>query len=194
MTYQDQWARGECITPGYRECATRYNVVKSVIKNVSRIMPSNVRTKRLTVLDIGANTCYFPIRIAEDFGACNITAFEPNPKAANAAEHLIKQNGMETRIELRREALSPEKLVAEFSRRHFDICLALSVFHHAKGSINDWLKAIQQVSFASIVEFAREDSTRPKAINYEHPKEARIVGYGRSHLDSSIDRPIWLFI
>lgn len=67
MKYQDVWLNGRLIESGARNCEDRYNSIKLFCQN-------NLK-RGFTVLDIGANMCYFGIRLIEDFNA-GVVAFE----------------------------------------------------------------------------------------------------------------------
>ena len=65
MKYQDSWD-GKVIEAGKRECASRYEIVKSVCSELKQ---------PFSVCDIGANMNYFGIRLIEDFD-CLVMSFE----------------------------------------------------------------------------------------------------------------------
>jgi SAM-dependent methyltransferase len=111
MPYQDRWVRGRVTTRGYRECATRYALLR---KGLGHLRPR-------TVLDFGAAGGYFSFRLAQDLGA-DVTAVDDSPELATTA----KANG-DRRVRLVRRRLNLTQLRG---LGHFDVVLALSVLHH----------------------------------------------------------------
>jgi hypothetical protein len=185
MTYQDKWAGGKAIEFGYRECADRYKVVYDFcISTICRTAFS--MHQAFHVRDIGANLCYFGLRLTEDFPRCRVTAYENNKHAANAAERHLDRHG-NCRLTLERSRLTPEAV------RSFEVCdltLAMSVLHHMPDGLEMWLDALRESSRHIIVELAQEPSARNSDRQQRMPSDARIIGYGASHLESAM-RPIY---
>jgi len=181
MTYQDKWSNGRLIEKGTRECAERYAIVKSFCAD---------RFERaFTVCDIGANMCYFGIRLAEDFPFCRVVAYEFHSPAMRYAH--LRQSAEARRISLVAKKLHLEDVSALALRERFDLVLALSVLHHLPGDSARWISALGVLGRHVIAEFALGDSLRTTARhNYSIPAGAKVLGYGRSHLDASVLRPI----
>jgi hypothetical protein len=176
MTYQDKWLKGKLVEKGTRECADRYKIIRDFCSEEYGPEP-------FTVCDIGANMCYFGIRLTEDFPDCHVIAFEFDSFAIREAH--VKANGSD-RLLLFRRKLSSTDIDSLSALCHFDVVLCLSVLHHAK---NDWLDSVLRLGDNIIVEHAMEDSKRVKV----NPSlKGSILGYGKSHLDDSVKRPIVL--
>lgn len=177
MKYQDSWSNG-LIEKGNRECAERYEIVKSVCDQIP---------KKFTVCDIGANMNYFGIRLIEDYG-CHVVSFEFN--SFEMRERLVKGN--KNLLFLKRK-LSLSDLKILNSVCHFDLVLAMSVLHHLPGDSTEWVNQFRQLGDRVILEFALSDSDRINVRkNYSIPEDAKIIGYGDSHLKKNFKRPIVL--
>lgn len=159
------------IAKGNRECAARYAVIRKFCAQFNR---------PFTVCDIGANMCYFGLRLTEDFPQCSVVAFEFDHFELRAA-HLEKAGA--NRILLLNRKLRLADLDILSAHHHFDVVLALSVLHHVPGSFDAWLAGLRRLGQTVIAEFAIDDSrrvaTRP---GYHIPVDAVTLGYGRSHL------------
>jgi SAM-dependent methyltransferase len=184
MTYQNKWINGAVAEKGYRECAPRYEIVRDFCRQRF--------TGPFSVCDIGANLCYFGLRLTEDFPLCSVMAFEFHPLVLKHAEVAIKSNNTKRLILLNRKlGLDDARTLA--SCAHFDVVLALSVIHHLPGSFDDWLTALRGLGKYLIAEFAVEDSPRVAAHKgYHVPNDAVILGYGESHKKIGVRRPIVL--
>lgn len=178
MKYQDSWNCGVLIEEGKRECYERYKIVKSVCDT----LPG-----KFTVCDIGANMNYFGIRLIEDFG-CNVMSFEFN--SFEMREQLVKGN--ENMLFLKRKLSLPDLKILN-SVCHFDVVLAMSVLHHLPGDSTEWINQFRQLGDRVILEFALTDSERINfRKNYNIPSDAKVIGYGDSHLKKNFKRPIVL--
>lgn len=180
MKYQDSWINGEMIEKGERECANRYDIIKAACQYI----------EPKTVLDIGANMCYFGLRLIEDFN-CDVMAFEFNSFKLRL-DH-IKKSGTKKLMLLERKLTIPDlEIIASCCR--FELVLALSVVHHLPGDTSEWIKAIRQCGRRTIIEFAGTDSARPTIRkNYSIPNGGSLLGYGDSHLKKNFKRPIYLY-
>lgn len=180
MTYQDTWVNGKLMQKGTRNCADRYELVKKFCATIPH---------SFSVLDIGANMCYFGLRLIEDFN-CTVVAFEFN--SFEMREKVVKQNKTNKLMFLKRKLSIPDlKILASVSR--FDVVLAMSVIHHLPGDTTEWINHIRALGKYTIMEFAGEDSTRPGVRqNYMIPPDGKIIGYGDSHLKKDFKRPIIL--
>lgn len=178
-TYQDQWAHGRLAVKGYRECERRYQAVKNVCQRFRGTF---------TVLDLGANMCYFGIRLTEDFPGCTVVAFEFDHFKMREAH--LKSSGAERVLLLeRRVSLEDVRLLS--GAFHVDVVLALSVLHHVTGEASDWLFALRRLGGMVVVEFAGEDSARAVARKRTAiPADAELIGTGDSHLRAGTERQI----
>lgn len=121
MAYQDIVDQnGSVVTAGYRECASRYEVVRGLCLGLRR---------PFTVLDLGAAEGYFSIRLSVAFGA-RCTAVETRDVIEPARDRVA---------EVVRDEITPEKLAAMGT---FDVVLGLSFLHH----VADWRGMLDQMS------------------------------------------------
>lgn len=181
MIYQDSWVNGKCEQKGKRSCSDRYEIVK----NFGQSLPKN-----FTVLDIGANMCYFGLRLIENFG-CNVMAFEFDH--FELRKSVVDKNKTDKLMFLKRKLQLSDMSILN-STSHFDLLLALSVVHHLPGKIDEWITQFRKLADNVIIEFALEDSTRVETRkNYIIPEDGVLLGYGDSHLKKDFKRPIYLF-
>jgi SAM-dependent methyltransferase len=180
MKYQDIWVNGKCISKGKRDSASRYEIIRTYC---------TVFNKPFTVLDIGANMCYFGLRLIEDFN-CNVVAFEFDQFQDRLK--YIKQNKTDKLLFINHK-LHLNDLKIMNTCAHFDLILALSVLHHVSEPINLWIQELRKLADNVIIEFALEDSKRVAIRkNYTIPNDSVILGYGDSHLKENFKRPIVL--
>jgi SAM-dependent methyltransferase len=179
MKYQDIWVNGECVSKGKRDSASRYGIIKTYC---------TIFDKPFTVLDIGANMCYFGLRLIEDFG-CTVTAFEFDQFQDRLK--YVKQNKTDKLLFINHKLhLNDLKIMNQHC--HFDLILALSVLHHVNDS-DLWIQELRKLGDNIIIEFALEDSKRVAIRkNYTIPLDSVILGYGNSHLKENFKRPIVL--
>lgn len=182
MSYQDAWINGAVVSSGMRECARRYEIVKGVCASLR---------SNFTVCDIGANLCYFGLRLAEDFPGAEITAYESHPAAYRRAKELIVANGA-TRVDLHNKRLRLPDIDGLIRNLKFDVVLAMSVLHHVAGNPADWLRHLEYLGGLVIVEAAGKDSHRKAAQRFVMPSRAVKLGEAPSHLDSARPRSIYL--
>ena len=181
MYYQDSWLKGRRIAKGYRECASRYEVVKEFCSSFDG---------PFSVLDVGANMCYFGLRLTEDFPDCRVLAFEFDHFDVRSAH--VKRN-KQNRLALFNHKLTIYSLETLVLCAHFDLILAMSVLHHVGGQIEDWVFQLKALSDNVIVELAGSDSPRAqKQINKDI--KIRELGFGSSHLLSGFARPIGVLV
>jgi hypothetical protein len=179
--YQDSWKNGECEAGGVRECASRYQIVRRFCSGYQR---------PFSVCDIGANMCYFGIRLNEDFPECSVMAFEFDHYDLRA-KHLAESGADRVMLIDRKVSLRDVEMLRTFCR--FDLVLALSVMHHLPGDFGAWLDALASLGDCLIAEFAMDDSRRVHGRKgYHVPDDAVILGHGRSHLRDGATRPIVL--
>ncbi len=176
--YQDIWINGELIQKGERECADRYEIIKSYCQNLPQ---------PFSVLDIGANMCYFGIRLSEDF-ECSVLAFEFH-QFEKRKEIVDLQKG--DRISYVKKKLKFKNIM---ELPYFNVILALSVLHHVQEPIGAWIGRLTKRCDHLIIEHAEEDSTRPAIrTDYTLPEGGKIIGYGESHLKENFKRKIIVY-
>lgn len=181
-TYQDQWLNGRVTVKGTRECASRYEIIKSFCREYGNCA--------FSVCDIGANMSYFGLRLTEDFPKCSVMAFEYNNFDIRAAH--VKKNASNRLLLLNRK-LNTYDLSVLASCSRFDLVLALSVLHHVGSEFDAWIAILRQLGNHVIAEFATTDSrSRKQSENHRIPPDAKVLGYGQSHIKRDIQRPIVL--
>ena len=179
MTYQDRWIKGACIQRGERECEKRYQLIHDFCAQYKR---------PFTVLDTGAAQGYFSIRLTEDFD-CTAVALESDD---TGIAELLQQNEAQRVILLKHHAMLDE-LRQIAGCEHFDVVLGLSVLHHFGGTFDERLEVFRSLGDNLILEFAYEDDAcggDQKA--YAAPPDAKLLGYGESHLEAGGLRKIVL--
>lgn len=112
--YQDIWHKGELVEKGVRDCETRYQAIKNIASQY---------TRPFSVLDIGANSGYFTIRLAEEFPNCTCIAVEPKYLLVDQVRHLPNVIVIE-------KSLSLDDLKSFSKREYFDMVLCLSAIHY----------------------------------------------------------------
>jgi CTP-dependent riboflavin kinase len=120
--YTDVWVRGGLERRGERDCSPRYEAIRDRLAELAA--PS--------VLDVGANSGYFGIRLAEDLGG-QVTLVDDAPALPAIA---AAQDNPALGVIPRR--LTPKGL-RQLARR--DVVLALSVLHH----FADWAAALEEL-------------------------------------------------
>ena len=181
MSYQDTWLDGKAIAKGYRECASRYEVVRDFCSK----LPTP-----FSVLDIGANQCYFGLRLTEDFN-CSVLAFEYSAFAKRYAH--VKRADKTGRLKLcnRKVSLSDVQFMSSFAQ--FDLILTLSLLHHVGGKFDEWIAALRRLGSNVIAELSTEDCRSKKLPEgYRVPADSIILGYCGSHIKKEVSRPLVL--
>lgn len=178
MNYQDIWINGRLVQEGYRSCEPRYRILHSFCSTNLGI--------GFKVCDIGANMAYFSIRLIEDFHATAI-AFEFHQFSKRAA--IVKRNRTDRLMYINRKVSLDDLSVMRDACR-FDLVLGLSVLHHMRGDIEQWIQAMRDMSRFTIIEVALEDSVRAVKKGVVLPEGGEIIGYGESHLKHGFNRPI----
>lgn len=178
MSYQDRWARGETAEFGYRECASRYECVRDFCRGV-------FGDRQFRVMDIGANACYFGIRLTEDFPLCSVDAYESHHGAFRIAKYQVQRTGCD-RIKVQ---LSKVTLDTVYRMERCELVLAMSVLHHMPEEESMWIDALRMRCDHLIVELATEGKARNSHRTTALPIDAQVIGHGASHLEKAL-RPI----
>jgi hypothetical protein len=180
VLYQDTWINGSVASVGYRECEKRYAIVRDFCKQYDG---------PFTVCDIGANQCYFGLRLTEEFPQCAVIAFEYNQYQKRAAH--VRRADKTGRLMFVNRKITINDLAILGTLGKFDVVLVLSVLHHFSGSFDAWLSALRGMGKSILAEFAIDDSRASvSADGYRIPDCAIHLGYGQSHLKRNIQRPI----
>lgn len=178
--YQDAWASGQVVSTGYRECSDRYEVVRTFCESFQG---------KFTVCDIGANMCYFGLRLTDDFPGCSVMAFEFDHFEMRSKH--VKNSDKTGRLLLLNRKLKASDLLSLASIHRFDLVLAMSVLHHLPGDHAEWMQSLRALGRNVIAEFAGEDNVSRVRLRkgYRVPDNAVLLGYGSSHL-AEFQRPI----
>lgn len=112
--YQPLWIQGANVGEGRRSCEDRYRMISDALKG----------KKIKKILDVGAHSGYFAVRLAEEMGA-EATAVDGNPDLKDALE--AQASARVTGVHEYADA----ELLKSLGR--FDVGLCLSVLHHV-----DW--------------------------------------------------------
>lgn len=122
--YQPLWIDGSNVGVGRRSCDDRYQMISGALKD----------KKVKKILDVGAHSGYFAVRLAEETGA-EATAVDGNPdlKDALAAQGSPRVRGV--------HEYADASLLKSLGR--FDVGLCLSVLHHV-----DWWSEMLEIMSA----------------------------------------------
>lgn len=142
--YQDTIdGSGRVVTSGYRECESRYQVIRQACQSLRR---------PFTVLDLGASEGYFSIRLTDEFGARCVAV--DSRSVVRSAEPLIA-------------GIVEGEVDAEDVRLlgTYDVVLGLSFLHH----IPDWRGMLEQMDRSArsllVVETPHPDEKLKQATN-----------------------------
>lgn len=116
--YQPIWCKGR-VNDFYafqRDCAERYEVVRELASRFNR---------PFSVLDIGSNYGYFPVRLMEDFPNAVCVLIDNKE-----VEPVLKENLQLDRSVVIKRKVTAKELEALARSESFDIVLGLSVLHH----------------------------------------------------------------
>lgn len=189
--YQDEWAGGNLISNGVRDCGERYRDIHNFLSQFS--FP-------LTVLDIGCNLGYFSARLERELGACCV-AVEGDSDYHEGLLRTIRANKCERVIPWKRR-LSLNSLQRLGEVESFDVVLALSVIHHFNEPPSEVVKALLRLGHLVIVEPPTEHNACGNALECAEYFESEsfsmsldvaptVLGSGYSHLGGK-PRPILL--
>lgn len=153
MNYQPRWQDGKQTSPGTRESAFRYEAIKPVLQSISQ---------PFSMIDLGAHSGYFSIRVAEDFD-CWIMAVDKERFSIDSERIQTAQ----ARID--------EAYLLDLPRP--DVVLALSVLHH----LPDW-----QDSYRAMRRLAKQ----ALIMEVPHPEERLKYVPNRHSLQPIYDRVV----
>lgn len=180
MVYQDRLGEdGQVLEAGYRECADRYEVVRQAVEGLRR---------PFTVLDLGASSGYFSIRLTEEFGARCVA---------------VERTDVITEAKDRVAAIVRANLNAEQIRKQgsFDVILALSFLHH-QPKWRGVLKVLERHTRSALIvetpnpaEKLRQAPAREELGDIEQALRdlgMRRIGTSPGVWDPTLERGIWL--
>lgn len=182
-TYQDTWIRGAVARLGVRDCAPRYDVIRSVVDAYRR---------PITVWDLGANLGYFGCRLAEEYGAVSVMV-ESRP----ALVDVCRRNDLPNAIAMTHR-LSVADLRELAASEHADVVLALNVLHH----FTNWrgaLKAVLSLGEHVVIETPGRGDVG--SVNYAISQQvldalealgAQPIATHPSHVTPGVCRPMFL--
>ncbi|KKM72392.1 hypothetical protein LCGC14_1421020 [marine sediment metagenome] len=179
-TYQDIWVKGKLVRDGKRDCENRYELIRTFCEQY---------TRPFTILDIGAWSCYFPIRLTEDFPDCTAVAAE----FTSAPTESLQLNEPERVLWLKRE-LVVKDLDWLAAIEHFDVVLALSVVHQMRIGLtqSEIVERLKKLGDHLILELAVEPRSSEGIDLPQIPDEA-FFGWGQKQLKRPDERrPMYL--
>jgi len=118
--YQDQYVNGDIISKGKRDCASRYEAMRTVFNKYKR---------PFTILDVGANFGYYSIRAASDYDTISVMV-ENKDAETRTLVNLCDKNKCKDKLIVLKTTMSIENLEELSKCEHFDVVLALNVIHH----------------------------------------------------------------
>ncbi|HEV2600759.1 MAG TPA: methyltransferase domain-containing protein [Candidatus Babeliales bacterium] len=130
--YQDIVINNVVVKPGVRECAHRYEALKTILDRYQR---------PITVLDIGASQGYFSFKIAYEYDATCVMVEGDYNNDWRTTEQLLQLCKLNTELDnivFLRHRITPAELERLATCEHFDVILAFNILHHV-GS--DWQRA-----------------------------------------------------
>ena len=141
--YQPIWCKGR-VNDYYkfqRDCDDRYRVILDLAKRFNR---------PFSVLDIGSNYGYFPVRLMEDTEAVCVLIDDKE------VVPVLKENLMLDRSVVIKRKVTAKELESLARSESFDVVLALSVLHHFDDPERAY-KAIRNLGWWSVFEVPGED-------------------------------------
>lgn len=144
MEYQPRWVNGREVGEGIRKASSRYDAIAAELEG----------HRGFRVLDVGAYTGYFSLRLAEDFDA-TVTAVDSYRGLRKALTEAA-----DPRVTGMYERLTPQA-VAELGE--YDVILCLSVLHHVPWW-EDLLAGLRARARLLFIEVASPNEVLPKAV------------------------------
>lgn len=120
--------KGQTLVQGYRECAGRYEAIREYVSDLRR---------PFTVLDLGAASGYFSIRLTQDFGARCVAV-----ESRNVIDHAEPYVAA-----IVKKAVTPED-VRQLGT--FDVVLGLSVLHHMR-YWRDMVRMLNKITRSALI-------------------------------------------
>lgn len=184
--YQDEWVQGQVVSQGYRECANRYEAVRS---ELAGLVPG------FTVFDFGARRGYFSLRLAEDLGArCTMMDYE--------GEHMKRAVQRNPDASIRAITRRVESAADLEDLGAFDVVLALSVLHHIPYRWREVLDQLQAMACEVLIVEAPAPGEKVQVRSgddfAELPEEVasrgRLIGHGPPVFSGTEPRGIYAIL
>lgn len=144
MEYQPRWVNGHEVGEGIRKASARYDPIAAELEG----------HRGFRVLDVGAYTGYFSLRLAEDFDA-TVTAVDSYRGLRTALAEAA-----DPRVTGVYERLTPQTLEG---LGEYDVVLCLSVLHHVPWW-EDLLAGLRERARLLFVEVPSPNEVLPKAV------------------------------
>lgn len=124
--YQDILINDELYKKGVRNCNDRYECIKNMI---------TIKTRRFTVLDIGSNFGFYPLKILKDFPNSFVVMIQPYKEGEYLKEICKLNTKYNDRLILLNTSCNSENMRLLSECEHFDYIICNNVLHHFK---NEW--------------------------------------------------------
>lgn len=185
-TYQPLWIDGETTGESLRDADRRYAMIHECLKGL--VKPG------FTVLDVGAQSGYFSVRLADEMGA-HATAIDGESVLLDGLEAMYPETPWKGSVTAVMRFLKPGDLMM-FRPVHVGLCL--SVLHHV-----DWwetmLGELMDLSRMLFVECAMPEEKigkDPKVLAAQHEKVASLkgamlAGWSPGY-DVRVERPLYM--
>ena len=179
--YQPIWCNGK-VNDYYqfqRECSDRYEVVLGLAKRFNR---------PFSVLDVGSNYGYFPVRLMEDCPGATCVLIDDKEVVP-----VLKENRMLDRSVVIKRKVTAKELESLARSESFDIVLGLSVLHHFEDYERAY-NALRSLGWWTVFEIPGVDDVG--AANPErHDKIRHLFGVESGHFQSHVsdcERPYFV--
>ena len=178
--YQDVWLHGRHIRNGMRECHSRYRLISGVIQE----LPLNT----IKVLDLGASTGYFSIRLVEDYPHITCIVRDTVPYLPN-----IIRLANNPRPTLNPEPVTPKNIEPA------DVILALNFIHWFDNWQEFYARILQQTKTCAIFqvpyynEFTRNTTHNELLRFIQDAPELKLISATPSYPAIKLDRPIYAY-
>lgn len=156
--YQDFWVKGRVLEHGVRECEHRYVPIKGLVLRLGG---------KCRVLDFGAGSGYFSVRLASDFPDCKVVAVDDDVNL----KKVVKMNGV-SNVEVINSRLNSEEIIG---LGKFDVVIAYSVVHHTENPLPT-LFSLMYISEHFLIETPYPDEHR-----HTHNKDNAVEVYNLIH-------------
>lgn len=181
MNYQPLWVNGKTVGPDIRQSAGRYDVIAACLRAI--IQPG------FSVLDVGAQSGYFAVRLNHEFGA-RVTAVDGAPELLSGLDAMERHT-----VAGVVRFLQPGDLR---TFRPVDVVLCLSVLHHVTwwSQMLDEMLEMSRMVFVECAVPEEEIGKDPELLREQHalvrslPDAMHVgsaVGYDNRH-----KRPMYL--
>ncbi len=193
--YQDIIINNVLVSPGSRQCATRYAALEPLLKKFNR---------PFTVLDIGASQGFFSFKIAADYPNAVAVMIEGNYQSRwHTAERLLElcqKNTILNNIIFLQKHITINDLERLGKTEHFDVVLAFNIIHHFKDQWKEAADAVFNLGDHIIIETPPSNdkvfanNTHIKDLeNYLHNKQGTVIAQTPRHTDPSALASMYYF-